>query len=204
VGPRHATATSDRFVEVLRDATTALDAAGIGYLLMGGVGSAAVGRPRRTHDIDVFVRPDDAGQVLKTLEQAGFATEETDPDWLFKAFKDGVLVDVIFQSAGGILLDDEMLDRAQVGEFKRQQVRLMAPEDLIVVKVVVSEEHLPHHWYDALGLVRFCQIDWDYLVRRAGQFGARRVLSLLLYAQSNGLIVPTRPIRELFDAIYAE
>src|SRR2546421_487999 len=83
-----------------RGATAALDAEGVDYLLMGGVGSAAVGRPRWTHDIDFFVRPEDAHRVLKTLAKAGFTTEETYPDWLFKGFKNDVMVDVIFKSAG--------------------------------------------------------------------------------------------------------
>jgi len=194
----------ERFLRVLRDAGAVLDDEGVDYLLMGGVGSAAVGRPRWTHDIDFFVRPEDAPRVLRALEKAGFETEETYPDWLFKGFKEGVLVDVIFKSAGGILLDDEMLARSTVGEFKGQRVKLIAPEDLIVIKAVVADEPIPRHWYDALGLIGFCQIDWDYLVRRAKQSGARRVLSLLLYAQSNDLIVPAGTIKELFHAIYTD
>ena len=194
----------ERFLRVLRDASATLDDAGVDYVLMGGVGSAAVGRPRWTHDIDFFVRPEDAHRVLKTLARAGFTTEETYPDWLFKAFKEDVLVDIIFKSAGGIYLDDEMLDRSCFGDFKGQKVRLIPSEDLLVIKAVVNDEHIPRHWYDALGLISFCPLDWDYLVRRAKQFGARRVLSLLLYAQSNDLVVPAGPIRELFRAIYAD
>ena len=75
---------------------------------------------------------------------------------------------------------------------------------MLVIKAVVNDEHIPRHWYDALGLISFCPLDWDYLVRRAKQFGARRVLSLLLYAQSNDLVVPAGPIRELFHAIYTD
>ena len=194
----------ERFLRALADASAALDAAGVDHVLMGGVGSAAVGRPRWTHDIDFFVRPEDAGQVLDVLQDAEFTTEETYPDWLFKAFKYDVLVDIIFKSAGGIYLDDEMLERSSLGDFKGQKVRLIAPEDLIVIKAVVNDEHIPRHWYDALGLISFCEIDWDYLVCRAKQYGARRVLSLLLYAQSNDQIVPAGPVKELFRAIYAE
>ena len=47
-------------------------------------------------------------------------------------------------------------------------------------------------------------LDWEYLIRRARQFGARRVLSLLVYGQSNDIAVPTHVIRELFSAIYEE
>jgi hypothetical protein len=194
----------ERFLRVLGDASAALEADGVDYVLMGGVGSAAVGRPRWTHDIDFFVRPEDAPRVLRVLRDAGFTTEETYADWLFKAFKEEVLVDIIFKSAGGIYLDDEMLDRSSYGDFKGQKVRLIPSEDLLVIKAVVNDEHIPRHWYDALGLISFCPLDWDYLVRRAKQFGARRVLSLLLYAQSNDLVVPAGPIRELFHAIYAD
>jgi len=196
-------ADDDRFTQVLGEASAALEAESLDYLLMGGVGSAAVGgRPRWTHDIDFFVRAEDAGRVLKALERAGFTTEETFPDWLFKGFKDSVMVDIIFRSACGILLDDEILSRSATGEFNGQRVRLTAPEDLIVIKAVVRDEHVPRHWHDALALLSFCDIDWAYLTRRACQFGARRMLSLLLYAQSNDQIVPAAPIRELFEAIY--
>jgi hypothetical protein len=70
------------------------------------------------------------------------------------------------------------------------------------MKAVTHDEHMPRHWHDALGLVSRCGLDWDYVLRRARQAGARRVLSLLVYAQSNDLIVPNRVIEELFDAIY--
>ena len=201
--PSYERVDDDRFARVLGEASAALEGEGFDYVLMGGVGSAAVGgRPRWTHDIDFFVRGEDAGRVLKALEAVGFTTEETFPDWLFKGFKDEVMVDVIFRSANGILLDDEMLARSTIGEFKGQRVRLIAPEDLIVIKAVVSDEHVPRHWHDALALLSFCEIDWDYLVRRARQFAARRVLSLLIYAQSNDQVVPSGPIRELFEAIY--
>lgn len=52
-------------------------------------------------------------RALHALEQAGFATEERDPRWLFKGWKYDVLVDVIFRSWGDVYLDDEMLERAR-------------------------------------------------------------------------------------------
>ena len=51
---------------------------------------------------------------------------------------------------GGIRLDEEMLERSGEGTFKGQRVRLIAPEDLIVIKAVVNDEHIPRHWYDAV------------------------------------------------------
>jgi predicted nucleotidyltransferase len=194
----------ETFITVLADAVHAVEGAGIPYLLMGGVASAAIGRSRWTHDIDLLVRPDDARHALDAMAAAGFAVEETDPHWLFKAFKRDVLVDVIFRSAGDIFLDDEMLTRSSRVEHGGLRARVIAPEDLIVIKAVVSAEHVPQHWYDALGVLASCEIDWDYLMTRARRFGIRRVLSLLVFAQSNDLPVPDKPVRMLYEALHAE
>ena len=197
-------AEEQAFVNVLTQTVRTLDDTGVPYVLMGGIGSASHGRPRWTHDIDVFIRPEDASRSLAALADRGYEVEETYPDWLFKAFKDDIMVDLIFKSSRGILLDDEMIERAQVIDFKGVPVQVIPPDDLIVIKAVVHDEHMPRHWHDALAVLAICDLDWDYLVRRARQYGARRVLSLLLYGQSNDLIVPASPIRKLFDALYAD
>ena len=190
------------FLTVLGDAIAALEAKDIPYLLMGGLSSATFGRPRGTNDIDLFVHPDNARLTLEALESAGFTTEETDPRWLFKGFKDDILVDVIFRSTGDIYLDDEMLAHARVVDVRGCAARVIAPEDLLIIKALTADEHIPHHWHDALGVIQGSDLDWDYLVSRARRHGARRVLSLLLYAQSNDLGVPVRPVRALFDSIF--
>lgn len=191
----------DELTGVLRDAVGALDAAHLPHLVMGGVGSAALGRPRGTQDIDLFVHPDAARPSLDALTEAGFSTEETDPRWLYKAFKNGVLVDVIFRSSGDVYLDEEMLARSTIAEFKGCPARFMAPEDLLIIKAIAAAEHVPHHWYDALAIIGSSDLDWDYLTARACKHGVRRILSLLLYAQSNDLGVPSKAVRRLMEAI---
>ena len=131
----------------------------------------------------------DAGRALEALGQAGFATQRTDDFWLFKGIKEGVLVDVIFRSTGDLYLDEEMLARASVEDFKGLRFRVVAPEDLVVIKAVVHDEKTPRHWFDALGIIARAEIDWPYLVWRA-RLARRRVASLLLYALSNDLPVP--------------
>ena len=191
-----------RFLTVLSEAIAALEAKDIPHLVMGGISSAELGRPRGTNDIDLFVRPEGARLTLEALAAAGFTTEETDPRWLFKAFKDGIMVDVIFRSTGDIYLDEEMMAHARVVEVRGCAARIIAPEDLLIMKALTADEHMPHHWHDALGVITGSDLDWDYLVARARRHGARRVLSLLLYAQSNDLGVPVKPVRALFDAIF--
>jgi predicted nucleotidyltransferase len=190
------------FLTVLGETINALEHKGIPYVLMGGISSATLGRPRGTNDIDLFVRPEAARLTLDALESAGFTTDETDPRWLYKGFKDDILVDVIFRSTGDIYLDEEMLAHAGIVDVQGCAARLIAPEDLLIIKALTADEHMPHHWHDALGVITGSDLDWDYLVARARRHGARRVLSLLLYAQSNDLGVPVKPVRALFDSIF--
>jgi predicted nucleotidyltransferase len=190
-------------VRALADATSALERATLDYVLVGGLASSVRGRPRSTDDIDLLVRPDDARAVLGALAGAGFATDELDATWLFKATRDGVLIDVIFKISGDIYLDEELLARATREQMHGHEVTVVSAEDLVVIKAIAHNEAAFRHWHDALGILAVTpDLDWDYLVRRA-RFGARRVLSLLVYAQSNDLVVPEQPIRDLFAAVYA-
>ncbi len=190
------------FLDVLREALDVLERSAVPHLLMGGLAIAVLGRPRWTHDIDVFVRPNDARRALETFKEAGFEVKETDPTWLFKATKKGVLVDLIFRSHG-IYLDDEMLRRAVETSFKGERVRLLPPEDLILIKVSAFGEQTAYHWFDALSLLASSEIDWDYLLYRSRR-AVRSLLSLLVYAQAGDIAVPDAVIERLFQSVYTK
>jgi hypothetical protein len=189
------------FLAALDDVLDVFAQDGLPYLLMGGIASTAVGRERWTHDIDVFVRPDDARRALRLLATRGFETEETFPDWLYKAVRDDQLVDIIFRSAGDIEVDDEMLQRAATREFMGRSVPIVPPEDLVIIKAIVHAEAMPRHWHDALAVLASTEMDWDYFMRRARR-GIRRTLALLLYAQSNDLPVPWWVIERLYATLH--
>jgi predicted nucleotidyltransferase len=165
------------------------------------VGSCVFGRDRGTRDIDVFVRPESAEHALSALAARGFRTKKEYEHWLYKAWKDDVLVDVIFRSSRDILLDQEMLDRARIETFRGREVPVAPPEDLVVMKAVAASEDTPRYWYDAIAMIGQTELDWEYLVSRARQRGARRILSLLLFADSVDLVVPPEPIESLFEAV---
>jgi predicted nucleotidyltransferase len=193
----------DLFLRVLDQALDALHTADIPFLLIGGIGSAVYGRDQGTRDIDVFVRPETSRRVLEELGARGFETKEVAERWLSKAMKDGVLVDVIFRSTRDILLGDEMLRRSRVMPFRGREVPLAPPEDLVVMKACAMSEDTSRYWYDAVSIIAHSELDWDYLVARAREHGARRVLSLLLFATSLDIVVPSEPIETLYDAIGA-
>jgi len=188
--------------KALEEVITVLREAEIAFLLIGGMSAATFARPRMTDDIDVFVRPDAARRALDALSAAGFDTKEKDPYWLYKAWKHGVLVDIIFRSTGDLYLDDDMLARGSEREYLGVTAPLVSPEDLVVIKALAAAEHSPHHWYDALAVIGRCQLDWDYLLSRARLAGPRRLLSLLLYAESTDLAVPAEIIEELFEVVH--
>jgi predicted nucleotidyltransferase len=186
---------------VLDDATAALRDGDVPFLVMGGIASAAYGRPRATWDIDLFVRLADVERALEALHVCGFETEVVYEHWLSKAKRSDVTVDVIGRSTPDILLDDEMLARAVTREHQGRTLTLIPPEDLLVMKALATSEDTPRYWYDALGVIGHTDLDYDYLIRRARASGSRRVLSLLLYAWSNDLVVPTDVLRTLFDLV---
>ena len=193
----------EALVAVFEKAVHALEMAEVPYVLIGGLASAALGRPRCSSDIDLFVAPRSAPFALEVLEKAGFATEQTNPAWLFKAFRDDILVDLLFKTVGDIYLDREMLRRARLHTVLGTEVRVIPPEDLIVIKAIVHDEETPRHWHDALGLLTRDDLDWDYLLARASR-APRRVLALLVYATSCDRWVPSAALRRLANQVLFE
>ncbi len=191
------------FFEVLGETCRALEEDNIINGVMGGIASAALGRPRWTHDVDLFVRTQDKERALVCLSRRGFSTEETNPNWIFKAWKDGVLIDLIFRAKGEIYLDDDMESRIVRTSVKGCPIRTIPAEDLVVIKAIIHEEDTPRHWFDAIGVITRMNssFDWEYLLKRAGS-SPRRVLSLLSYAQSTDVVVPDWVITRLVGSIY--
>jgi hypothetical protein len=188
------------FHEVLRDVVSALEQ--VSYGVIGGVASAAYGRPRWTKDIDIFCRADDAPRVLDALARRGFEVEETNPTWIFKAFKQGVLVDVIFKVKSEVYFDQAMIDRIRLVEFEGITIPILSPEDIVVSKAIAGDEESPWHWYDALGILAVNEIDWDYLLERARK-SPNRVLSLLHFAISIDVAVSLNAVLRLHEMIAA-
>jgi len=186
----------EAFGEALARTVAVLGDAGLPFAVLGGVASAGYGRARWTKDIDVFCRPEDADAVLDALAADGFDVERTNPAWIYKAFRDGVQVDVIFKGKGGIFFDERMAERVQTVTLVGVELPAISPEDLIVLKALSHDEESPRHWHDALGVLASADLDWDYLLERA-RLGPNRVLALLHYSLSVDVPVPTSAINQL-------
>lgn len=191
----------ERFRAVLAEAIEIVEGEGIAYLIGGSIASNHWGRPSAVGDVDMIVQPTDAKRLLKAFDAAGFEAEEAKPSWLYKAHKDGVSVDLIFEMEGDLYLEDTMIEHGELVEVHGTRLRLMSAEDFVVSQAMSAGEDTPDYWYNALGVLAKSQLDWDYLVERASR-GPRRVLSLLIYAQSNDLPIPDGAIRRLSETVY--
>lgn len=130
----------DRILDTLKNATRALREAQIPFALAGGIASWARGGPPREHDLDFFVRPEDADRALAALAEAGMRPEKPPEGWLYKAYDGDVMVDLIFEPASGPVTQEE-LDRAEEMEVQATRMRVLAPTDILATKLLALKEH---------------------------------------------------------------
>jgi hypothetical protein len=156
----------DRILDTLKKATCALREAEIPFALAGGIASWARGGPPREHDLDFFVQPGDADRALSALADAGMRPERPPEGWLYKAYDGDVMVDLIFEPTSGPVTQEE-LDRAEEMEVQATRMRVLAPTDILVTKLLALKEHEVD--YDSvLEISRALreQIDWGDLRAR--------------------------------------
>jgi hypothetical protein len=185
---------------ILKEAVHILVDEGIPYLAFGSIATVSMGYEESCSDIDLLVSRDDADRALKAFEKAGYTTEKSDPEWLYKAVKDRVLVDIIFRvgDRNEIRPDDEMFRRAKETYIKGELVKVASPEDFLVMQALSNKQEAPDYWFKGLKAAAHEGIDWGYVVHRA-RISPLRVLSLLIYARAEGNPVP----KEVLDALYA-
>ena len=151
----------------LKRGAAALRDAGVPFVVGGGLASWARGGPESGHDVDFFVKPDDAETAWKALGEAGMRLERPPEAWLLKAYDGDVLIDIIFEPSG-ITVTDELIDRAEEFEILAQRMKVLSLDDLMVTKLSCLREHELD--YDAhLEIARSLRekIDWDDVRRRS-------------------------------------
>jgi hypothetical protein len=163
-------AAPDNFSDLLvtmKRASAALRDAGIESMLGGGLAIWALGGPPTDHDVDFFVREEDARRALEALEEAGMRPERPPEDWLLKAWDGDVLVDLIFRPAGGPV-GREHFERATELEVNAHRLRVASIDDVLATKLLALNEQEPD-FRDVLAVARALreQIDWDAVEARS-------------------------------------
>ena len=156
----------EQLVEGARKAAAVLRDAGVPYALGGGLAAWVRGGPKTEHDVDFFVKREDAERAWTALAEAGYRTERPVEDWLLKAYDGDLLVDLIFDPASGPV-DDELLARADELELRAVRVRVASLEDVMVTKLLALSEQEPD-FGGCLEIARSLreQIDWEEVRRR--------------------------------------
>jgi hypothetical protein len=138
----------------------------IKFALGGSLAAWARGGPVTQNDLDLMVKPEDAEATLSALAAAGMRTERPPEEWLYKAWRDEVLVDVIFQPSG-LEVTDDVLARADIIPVAAVATPVMALEDVLVTMLCAIDEHtLDYTRLIAIARSLREQIDWSALQTR--------------------------------------
>jgi predicted nucleotidyltransferase len=157
------------FVASLKKVAAVLRDEGIPFALGGGLAAWARGGPETDHDVDFFVKPEDAERAQEALADAGLRPEQPPEDWLHKVWDGDVLIDLVFCPSGGPVTD-EWLDRAQEREVMAMRLPVLALEDLMVTKLLALREQEPDY-AQVLKVARALreQVDWDEVRDRTAE-----------------------------------
>jgi Nucleotidyl transferase of unknown function (DUF2204) len=123
----------------LKRTVAALRTADVEFLLGGSLASWARGGPESSHDLDLILTPENAERALTVLADAGMRPERPVEGWLYKAWDDDVLVDLIFAPSG--LEVDEVIARGEDLPVLGMTLRTMALEDVLATKLLALSEH---------------------------------------------------------------
>ena len=164
----------------MKRAAAALRAADVGFMLGGGLAIWSLGGPPTDHDVDFFVREEDAERALQALADIGMRPEHPPEDWLLKAHDGPILVDLIFHPAGGPV-SDEHFARATEQEVNAHRLLVASIDDVLATKLLAINEQEPDY-RDVLAVARALreQVDWNAVEERSsGSPFARAFFTLI-------------------------
>jgi hypothetical protein len=155
-------------IDTLKEAVAALREHEIPFALGGGFAAWARGGPVTENDLDLMLKPDDAEAALAALVEAGMRPGRPPEEWLIKAWRGDVLIDLIF-APSGVEMTDEVLERADVIPIASVATPVMALEDVLVTMLCAIDEH-SLDYSRLVAIVRSLreQIDWASLRNRTG------------------------------------
>lgn len=169
----------------LADLVKWLESAQISAMVIGGVASSFLGRPRMTQDVDALaILPEnkwDAATeaarnfgIVPRIDQAvDFARRSR--VLLLKHAQSDIAIDVIL---GGLPFEQEAVDRARAHRVGDITVRLPRVEDLIIMKVIA---HRDKDMQDVEGLLdAHPEVNFDEIRQYVSEFAAATSMSELI------------------------
>ena len=125
---------------VLKLSTSTLKADGVPFALGGGYALWVHGGPEPAHDVDVVVPETAVPAAVDSLSNAGFRIERPPEDWLFKAYFEDDLVDVLHRLTG-VKVDQQLIDSAEEVELLGVRIPVLPPTPIMIAKLRSMSEH---------------------------------------------------------------
>jgi hypothetical protein len=153
--------------EALKRAAAALREAEVPFMLCGSMASWVRGGPEPfTKDVDFCVKPGDADRALEALASVGMTTDRPPEGWLYKAWDQDILIDLLFAPAN-VPVTDTVLDRSDELLVLSVPMRVAATDDIMATKLLALNEHSVDY-KQLLQIARALreQIHWPLLHRR--------------------------------------
>lgn len=132
--------SQDALREALKRTAVALKKADVPFALTGGYAVWARGGPEPDHDVDFLVAHDDVEQAEQALRADGLDVVHPPEDWLFKAYLDGAMVDLIHRHSGGPAQRATVED-ADVFEVLSVEMPVLSATEVVVQKMLALDEH---------------------------------------------------------------
>ena len=124
----------------LRQSTAALKSDGVPFALAGGYALWVHGAPEPEHDVDLVVTEADVPAAVKSLDGAGLRIVRPPEDWLFKAYLDDTLVDVLHRLNGNPV-PQELISSAEEFEVLGLRIPVLPATDIMTTKLLSLSEH---------------------------------------------------------------
>ncbi len=150
----------DRLRTALKRSASRLKEEGIRFALAGGYALWARGAPETEHDVDLVVVEADVERAAAALADAGFDVERPPEDWLFKAYFNGAMVDVL-HALDSVPVDEALVNSAEHLDVLGLHIPVLTATNIMSGKLAVMSERYCD-FGALLPLVRAVreQLDW--------------------------------------------
>jgi hypothetical protein len=175
-------------IELLKTVVRRLESAGIEYMITGSMVLSLYATPRMTRDIDIVIQVsiDDADRITGLFQDDFYITLESVKDairnnGMFNIIHNDSIIKVDLIVRKNEEYRKEEFSRKQIADFGGMPVYVVAPEDLILSKLVWAEPSQSELQYRdvRLMLVSCKTLDFEYLKKWAKTLGVNDSLSNL-------------------------
>ncbi len=130
---------NDRLRTALKRSASALKAASVPFALAGSYALWVHGAPENSHDVDLVIAEKHVEDAARCLAQDGFRIERPPEDWLFKAYLDDAMVDVLHR-LNGVPVEAELIGHAAAHDVLGLHIPVLSATEVISTKLRAMSE----------------------------------------------------------------